>query len=255
MSRGARRGTTRLSLTSSFVTKHRSYIYCSPTSVARCCIAFISLCFLSHSHGLGTVAATSSPGSRRVREWPLDRELRLVSTYSLDAHSAIRTVFHSPGNKWSSASKRWIGEEDAVVDSPGSKASSQHQQVKWQQTKEGSTLSDWNKVADLTEGDKNANDKSTVSGRPLWNATLLLPILALLDLSTEGRRDGVDDAADHFDGPSLLQTAHMAVAHVNQRQLIPGFHLHLLVNNSKVFFLKHKKNNRIVENEEILGHQ
>lgn len=77
--------------------------------------------------------------------------------------------------------------------------------------------------------------------RPRRNVTL--PILALLDLSSmENRGSGkggvgsrqVDSDGDSFDGSSLLKTAQMAVAHVNARQLIPGFHLQLLVNDSKV---------------------
>lgn len=61
---------------------------------------------------------------------------------------------------------------------------------------------------------------------------VILPILALLDLSSmESQADGRNHP---IDGPSLLKTAQMAVDHVNVRQLIPGFRLQLLVNDSKV---------------------
>lgn len=67
--------------------------------------------------------------------------------------------------------------------------------------------------------------------RPRKNVTL--PILALLDLSSmESRRRS--SQSDIIDSSSLLKTAQMAVAHVNARQLIPGFRLQLLVNDSKV---------------------
>ena len=70
--------------------------------------------------------------------------------------------------------------------------------------------------------------------RPRRNVTLL-PILALLDLSSmETNRGQQMDGDSRFDGTSLLKTAQIAVAHVNARQLIPGFHLQLLVNDSKV---------------------
>jgi len=69
--------------------------------------------------------------------------------------------------------------------------------------------------------------------RPRRNVSLL-PILALLDLSSMETNRGQMDGDSSFDGTSLLKTAQMAVAHVNARQLIPGFHLHLLVNDSKV---------------------
>ena len=55
------------------------------------------------------------------------------------------------------------------------------------------------------------------SDRKEENVTQLV-ILALLDLS----------------GPSLLQTAHAALARVNAQKLIPGFSLQLVVNDSKV---------------------
>lgn len=59
----------------------------------------------------------------------------------------------------------------------------------------------------------------------LRNVTL--PVLALLDLSSaDGRLTG--------GGSLLLRTAQTAVAEVNRRQLIPGHHLQLLVNDSKV---------------------
>jgi hypothetical protein len=69
--------------------------------------------------------------------------------------------------------------------------------------------------------------------RPRRNVTLL-PILALLDLSSMETNRGQMDGDSSIDGTSLLKTAQMAVAHVNARQLIPGFHLQLLVNDSKV---------------------
>ena len=67
----------------------------------------------------------------------------------------------------------------------------------------------------------------TTRPRPRRNVTL--PILALLDLSSSGGTTG-----DTIDGSSLLNTAQMAVAHVNAQGLIPGFQLKLLVNDSKV---------------------
>lgn len=79
---------------------------------------------------------------------------------------------------------------------------------------------------------KEASDPNANSRRPRRNVTLL-PILALLDLSSMENNRGQMDSSG-FDGTSLLKTARMAVAHVNARQLIPGFHLQLLVNDSKV---------------------
>jgi hypothetical protein len=81
---------------------------------------------------------------------------------------------------------------------------------------------------------KEASDPNANSRRPRRNVTLL-PILALLDLSSmETNRGQMDGDSSGFDGTSLLKTAQTAVAHVNARQLIPGFHLQLLVNDSKV---------------------
>uniref|UniRef100_A0A0P5B4G1 Metabotropic GABA-B receptor subtype n=1 Tax=Daphnia magna TaxID=35525 RepID=A0A0P5B4G1_9CRUS len=68
--------------------------------------------------------------------------------------------------------------------------------------------------------------------RPDRNVTLL-PILALLDLSSMEVNRGHWDGDSSIDGTSLLKTAQTAVAHVNARQLIPGFHLQLLVNDSR----------------------
>jgi hypothetical protein len=79
---------------------------------------------------------------------------------------------------------------------------------------------------------KEASDPNANSRRPRRNVTLL-PILALLDLSSMENNRGQMDSSG-FDGTSLLKTARLAVAHVNARQLIPGFHLQLLVNDSKV---------------------
>jgi hypothetical protein len=80
---------------------------------------------------------------------------------------------------------------------------------------------------------KEASDPNANSRRPRRNVTLL-PILALLDLSSMETNRGHMDGDSGFDGTSLLKTAQTAVAHVNARQLIPGFHLQLLVNDSKV---------------------
>ena len=73
---------------------------------------------------------------------------------------------------------------------------------------------------------KKASDPTT---RPRPRRNVTLPILALLDLSSSGGTTG-----DTIDGSSLLNTAQMAVAHVNAQGLIPGFQLKLLVNDSKV---------------------
>ncbi|XP_046649473.1 gamma-aminobutyric acid type B receptor subunit 2-like isoform X2 [Daphnia pulicaria] len=78
---------------------------------------------------------------------------------------------------------------------------------------------------------KEVSDPNANSRRPRRNVTLL-PILALLDLSSMENNRGQMDSSG-FDGTSLLKTARLAVAHVNARQLIPGFHLQLLVNDSK----------------------
>ena len=64
------------------------------------------------------------------------------------------------------------------------------------------------------------------------SGTVALPVLALLDLSSTDydRRQPLPN-----DGGSslLLRTAQTAVAEVNRRQLIPGHHLELHVNDSK----------------------
>lgn len=58
-----------------------------------------------------------------------------------------------------------------------------------------------------------------------------LPILALLDSTA---RSSSGHELEHINGSSLLLTAQDAVAHVNALQLVPGFQLELVVNDSKV---------------------
>ena len=89
-----------------------------------------------------------------------------------------------------------------------------------------------------TTGSKASKEAIDLTRPRIKNVTLL-PILALLDLSSMGgggNNSSRDDGHHTFDGSSLLKTAQTAVAHVNARQLVPGYHLHLLVNDSKVSF-------------------
>jgi len=74
--------------------------------------------------------------------------------------------------------------------------------------------------------------KTITSRRPSSSArkVINLPILALLDLSPLESNKG-----QRINGSSLLKTAQQAVRAVNRRQIIPGYFLHLLVNDSKVF--------------------
>lgn len=75
------------------------------------------------------------------------------------------------------------------------------------------------------------HNKESLPGSTTFNdpsKTAVLPVLALLDLSSA-------DGKSPTDGASLLKTAQTAVAEVNARQLIPGHHLQLLVNDSKVY--------------------
>jgi len=86
------------------------------------------------------------------------------------------------------------------------------------------------------EGIQGFQHKEFLPGSTTFNdpsKTVVLPVLALLDLSSA---DGKSSA----DGVSLLKTAQTAVSEVNARQLIPGHHLQLLVNDSKVYTF-HKK--------------
>lgn len=79
----------------------------------------------------------------------------------------------------------------------------------------------------------------TTTRRPsssMANKVITLPILALLDLSPVQGSKG-----QRINGSSLLKTAQKAVRDVNRRQIIPGHHLQLLVNDSKVHFFKSLK--------------
>lgn len=89
-------------------------------------------------------------------------------------------------------------------------------------------------VRSRTSDDPPVNIKSGVTGisttRRNVTTTTALPVLVLLDLSSADR---IYNSLT-TDGNSLLKTAQKAVADVNARRLIPGHHLQLLVNDTKV---------------------
>ena len=148
------------------------------------------------------------------------------------ASQVVRTNFSHPAVKVSKSSV--TKKPSAVISarcSPTERCDLSPFSVKWAVTASVKSSSPVKSGRNKTPSKDKANSESKRPERPpnpqrpQRNATIT--ILALVDLS--GKSTG-----QQLDGVSLLQTAQIALNQVNAQQIIPGFQMELVVNDSKV---------------------